>query len=88
MSRSMGMITIDCECCELRQRIGDRDGPIPPVCDACYAHRDRLPEKLLARAQLHEAMLRQRLEACRRSEDRAQRKMSSFSRQVLQGFFE
>lgn len=69
----MGMISIDCECCELRQRIGDRDGPIPPVCDTCHEHRGRLPEKLLARAQSHEAMLRQRLDACRGSEERAQR---------------
>lgn len=66
------VLTIDCACCELPQRIRDRDGAAPTICDACQRHQGKLPDKLLARAQVHETMLRERLDACRASEKRAQ----------------
>jgi hypothetical protein len=66
-------ITIDCECCLLPQRLRDRDGAVPTICDTCAPHHGgKLPGRALARAESHEAMLRERLAACRRSEDRAQ----------------
>jgi hypothetical protein len=68
-----GTIRIDCECCQLTQVIRDRDGAIPTVCDICYPHHkgERL-ETRVARAESHETILRERLTACRASEERAQ----------------
>jgi hypothetical protein len=65
------VITIDCECCQLRQRLRDRDGAAPTICDTCVPHQGSLPEKEIARARAHEAMVRERLVACRASEARA-----------------
>jgi len=42
------------------------------MCDECHQHQGKLPEKRLARAESHEAMLRERLVTCRASEARAQ----------------
>ncbi len=64
------MIRFDCECCRLPQMIRDRDGAIPTVCGDCYLHRG--PLQRLARAESHETMLRERLTACRDSQDLAQ----------------
>jgi len=66
-----GVIDIRCECCQLAQRLRDRGGPFPTVCDVCYQHRGKLPEARLARAESHEEMLRKHLAACRASEHRA-----------------
>jgi uncharacterized Zn finger protein (UPF0148 family) len=65
------VLRIHCECCQLPQVIRDRDGAIPTVCDVCSQHRGQLPDKRLARAESHEAMLRERLTRCRTSEERA-----------------
>jgi hypothetical protein len=59
------VITIDCGCCQLRQRLRDRDGPAPTICDTCVPHQGSLPDKEIARARSHEAMVRERLAACR-----------------------
>lgn len=72
-----GVIDIDCTCCQLRQRIKDRDGPVPKVCDTCLSHQGNLPDKRLARAESHEAMLRERLNACRASEERSRREVET-----------
>ncbi len=66
-----GMILITCSCCKLRQRVRDRDGTEPTMCDECHQHQGQLPDKLAARAESHEAMLRERLTACRTSETHA-----------------
>lgn len=67
-----GFVYIDCRCCGLKQRIKDRDGALPTLCDECGRHQGKLPEKRVARAECHEAMLRERLTACRLSESQAQ----------------
>jgi hypothetical protein len=77
-----GMIQIDCQCCQLTQRLRDRDGPVPVICDTCYQHSGQLPEKQLARAETHEAMLRKRLTACRASEARARDDLAAAREQV------
>lgn len=66
------VLIINCRCCGLTQRIRDRDGAVPKICDLCHSHQGKLPDKVLARAQSHEQMLRERLEACRASEKQAQ----------------
>lgn len=77
-----GVIDIDCTCCQLRQRIKDRDGAVPTVCDACLSHQGNLPEKRLARAESHEDMLRTRLEACRASEARSRGAVETMKERV------
>jgi hypothetical protein len=67
-----GVIRINCTCCRLTQQLRDRDGREPTICDLCYQHQGKLPETRLVRAESHEAMLRERLTACRASEARAQ----------------
>ena len=63
------MIPIDCECCGLQYMIRDLVGAIPTVCGGCYLHRGPLQQ--VARAESHAEMLRERLTACRASEERA-----------------
>jgi hypothetical protein len=67
------MIVISCRCCEVRRRVRDRDGATPTMCDECHRHQGQLPDTQLARAQSHEAILRQNLTACRASEAKAQK---------------
>lgn len=66
------VLWIHCQCCQLRQSLSDRDGAIPTICDKCQPHQGKLLDKRLARAEAHEKMLRERLDACRASEKRAQ----------------
>jgi hypothetical protein len=66
-----GAIRIDCSCCQLPQRVKDRDGALPTLCDVCNQHQGRLPERRAERAEAHEEMLRVRLAACRASESKA-----------------
>jgi hypothetical protein len=77
-----GMIRIDCTCCQIPQFNPDRDGAIPTICDVCYQHRGQSPEKKLARAESHEAMLCQRLAACRASEVGAKKDLADAKEQV------
>ena len=76
------VLRINCECCRLPQFIRDRDGAVPRICDACNQHQGQLPDKRLARAESHEAMLRERLTACRASEDRARKDLEASRDQV------
>lgn len=82
-----GTIRIDCECCQLTQVIRDRDGAIPTVCDICYPHYkgERL-ETRVARAESHDAMLRERLTICRASEERAQTGLARARDQMIAAF--
>lgn len=68
-----GITRVNCECCGLTQRQRDRDGAIPNICDQCTGHQGSLPERQSLRAEVHETMLRERLDACRSSEARAQK---------------
>lgn len=78
-----GMIRIGCTCCQLPQVIKDRDGAVPKVCDTCYPHhRGERIETRAARAESHEAMLRERLTACRASEERAGEELTAAREQV------
>jgi hypothetical protein len=72
-----GVIRIHCTCCQLTRDLRDRDGPEPTICDTCYQHRGQLPDKRLARAESHEAMLRECLTACRASEARARKSLAT-----------
>jgi hypothetical protein len=78
-----GVIRILCGCCQLTQDLRDRDGTEPTICDECFQHRGQLPEKRLARAESHEAMLRRRLSACRASEARAQQNLATAKERVV-----
>ena len=77
-----GVLVIACTCCGLRQRNRDRDGPVPTLCDVCYQHRGKQTENRLARAETHEQMLRERLDACRTSEARANQRLEKAKEQV------
>ncbi len=77
-----GMILITCSCCKLRQRVRDRDGTEPTMCDECHQHQGQLPDKLAARAESHEAMLRERLTACRTSETHARQGLEAANERV------
>jgi hypothetical protein len=78
----LSTLTIDCSCCQLKQRIKDRDGAEPTICDRCQQHQGQLPERRLRRAEEHEAMLRERLTACRSSEAAAQTRASRAEERV------
>lgn len=65
------MADITCSCCRLPQRVRDRIGALPTVCDVCHYHQADNLEARLARAESHEEMLRERLAACRNSEQLA-----------------
>lgn len=65
------VLSIHCTCCDLPQRLRDRDGAIPTICDTCVQHQGTPLDKRLQRAEAHEEMLHARLAACRASEQRA-----------------
>jgi hypothetical protein len=67
-----GVIRIVCRCCKLPKNVRDYDGLKRTMCDECHQHQGQQLDKRLARAESHEAMLHQRLLACRMSESRAQ----------------
>jgi hypothetical protein len=67
-----GALTITCNCCQLPQKVPDRNGAIPVTCDLCTEHRGQSQESQLLRALVHEAMLRERLVKCRKAYDRFQ----------------
>jgi hypothetical protein len=67
-----GSIYIHCTCCKLPHWVKDRDGALPQMCDTCHRHQGQLPETRALRAETHEAWLRERLDACRKSEANAQ----------------
>jgi hypothetical protein len=77
-----GTIRITCRCCKLPQIVRDRDGAKPTMCDECHRHQGQLTDKRLARAESHEAMLRERLTACRGSEARARNALETASEKV------
>jgi hypothetical protein len=77
-----GTILITCRCCQLRQSVRERDGAEPTMCDECHQHQGQLPDKRLARAESHEAMLRERLIRCRASEAKAQRALETVDERV------
>jgi hypothetical protein len=52
------------------------------MCDECHQHQGQLPDKRLARAESHEAMLRKYLAACRDSEARARNALETASEKV------
>ncbi len=78
------MIPVDCQCCHLPQIIKDRDGAIPRVCDVCNQHQGRRAEARADRAESHEAMLRERLTACRASEKRARDDADSYRYRMVE----
>ncbi|MGH3194521.1 MAG: hypothetical protein ACRDNT_01020 [Streptosporangiaceae bacterium] len=64
-----------CICCGLDQpRYADATGVTARVCAQCTHHQGEQDVKRLARAERHERMLRERLEACRASESQTQLK--------------
>jgi hypothetical protein len=77
-----GTIRIACECCGLPRHVRDRDGALPTVCGDCQRHRGERLEARVARAESHEAMLRERLTACRASEALAREGLASASDRV------
>lgn len=87
MSRNETVV-IDCTCCHLKQRLKDRDGAIPSMCDTCARHQGQLPEKRVTRAEEHEAMLRERLDACRHSEQVAQMRAENAMKRVNSALWE
>jgi hypothetical protein len=61
-----------CRCCQLVQPIClDAHGVTARVCAKCTHHQGEQDTKRLARAESHERMLRQWLDACRASESQA-----------------
>ncbi len=80
------MVEINCECCGLRQSNPDRDGALPTVCDDCQQHRGQRLETQLARALSHEAMLRERLTACRASEASARTGMERANHRMVAAY--
>lgn len=61
-----------CACCQLRQRVClDAAGVTARVCGHCTHHQGQDLVKRVARAESHERMLRERLLACRTSEEHA-----------------
>ncbi len=59
-----------CVCCRLPQPAHRDHLDVPsPVCKACAFHQGEQPDKRLKCAESHEKMLRERLDACRRSEE-------------------
>jgi hypothetical protein len=68
--------TIKCICCDLLQPVRvDQYGIIAGDCARCTWHQGDSEAKQLARATCHEAMLRERLEACRASETEARHRL-------------
>jgi len=64
-----------CICCGLDQpRYADATGVTARVCAQCTHHQGEQDVKRLARAERHERMLRERLEACRASESQTRLK--------------
>lgn len=68
---STNRATIDCICCLLPQLVAYPAGYPPAMCSTCMKHRGEDEHRQLLRALSHEAMLRERLSACRASEARA-----------------
>jgi hypothetical protein len=62
-------ITIDCVCCGLPQLVRERPGVTQNLCEICAAHQGAEIEIRLARAEQHETWLRERIDACRKSEE-------------------
>jgi hypothetical protein len=64
-----------CTCCGLEQpRSLDATGITARVCAKCTHHQGEQDTKRLARAESHERMVRERLEACRASESETRAK--------------
>jgi hypothetical protein len=62
-----------CSCCHLRQPVClDVTGVTARTCSTCIDHQGQDLARRAARAESHERMLRERLQACRSSELRAQ----------------
>lgn len=66
---------MSCQCCRLRQpkAVDPVTGVSARVCAKCTHHQGEQEAKRLKRAESHEEMLRQRLDACRSSEQKALR---------------
>lgn len=62
---------MDCPCCQLKQRKAiDYTGITAAVCAKCTYHQGEQEVMRLKRAESHEAILRERMDACRASEAR------------------
>lgn len=81
-ARTAGRAAVTRQNAQGRQDRRSRAGAIPTVCDVCYQHRGRLPEKQIARAESHATMLRERLAACRASETRAREDLATARERV------
>lgn len=68
-----------CACCSLPQPPGiDKvTGVTARVCNDCTNHQGDQDRKRVQRAESHERMLRQRMDACRASEAEARRQMAT-----------
>jgi len=74
-----------CVCCNLPQpsRL-DQFDVTAANCEECKNHNGDTPQKRLARAETHERILRERLEACRASEAAAQASLRRAEQEIQQ----